>query len=44
MINKTIKKIDIAEHVHTFLVDSVKVVKLKCSLEFIYFNDIFKFA
>ena len=33
-----IKKIDIAEQVHTFFVVSVKVVKLKCSVEFIYIS------
>ena len=37
IINNTIKKIDIAEQVHTLLVVSVKEIKLKCSLfEFIY--------
>jgi len=36
IINNTIRKIDIAEHVHTLLVVSVKVFKLKCSSEFIY--------
>jgi hypothetical protein len=43
IINKTIKKIDIAEEVHTFFVVSVKVVKLKCVFEFIYiYNKIYK--
>lgn len=37
IINNAIKKIDIAEQVHDLLVVSVKVAKLKCSLEFIYF-------
>jgi hypothetical protein len=37
IINNTIKKIDAAEQVHALLVVSVKVFKLKCSLEFIYF-------
>jgi hypothetical protein len=36
IINNSIKKIDIDEQVHTLLVVSVKVVKLKCSFEFIY--------
>jgi len=35
MINNIIKNIDIAEHVQTFFVVSVKAFKLKCSLEFI---------
>jgi len=36
IINKIIKKMDIAEQVHTLFVVSVKAVKLKCSFEFIY--------
>jgi hypothetical protein len=36
IINNSIKKIDIDEQVHTLLVVSVKVVKLKCSFEIIY--------
>jgi len=35
-MNNTIRNIDKAEHVHTLLVVSVKVIKLKCSFEVIY--------
>ena len=36
------KNNDKAEHIHTFLVVSVNVVKLKCSFEFIYIINYIK--
>jgi len=41
-MNRTMKNIDKAEHVHTLLVVSVNVVKLKCSFEFIYIINYIK--
>jgi hypothetical protein len=43
IMNRTMKNIDKAENVHTFLVVSVNVVKLKCSFEFIYIINYIKF-
>jgi hypothetical protein len=41
-MNRTMKNNDKAEHIHTFLVVSVNVVKLKCSFEFIYIINYIK--
>jgi len=42
IINNIINTIDIAEQVHALFVVSVKVVKLKCSFEFIYIINYIK--